>query len=163
MSSGASAGDGNENAAKESCRTSPTRTPSPHPDRSATKTLRLDPPGSAIQTDLRSKQICDPNRSANPGKYIMYTLFRSKRSKACAAAQLGFSALAVPHGGHRARPHLSHQPSTGNRERHGGPGLPVRPHERRANVAERPDRARGHVDGGQTKRAAVAECGVRDL
>ena len=47
----ASAGDGNENAAKESCRTSQTRTPSPHPDRSATEPLRIDPPGSAIQTD----------------------------------------------------------------------------------------------------------------
>ena len=48
----ASAGDGNENAAKENCRTSQTRTPSPHPDRFATEPLRLDPPGSAIQTDL---------------------------------------------------------------------------------------------------------------
>ena len=34
-----------------------TRTPSPHPDKIATEPLRLDPPGSAIQIDLRSKQI----------------------------------------------------------------------------------------------------------
>ena len=42
--------------AKENCRTSQTRTPSPHRDRSATEPLRLDPPaaGSAIQTDLRN-------------------------------------------------------------------------------------------------------------
>ena len=51
----ASAGDGNENAAKENCRTSPTRTPSPHPGRPATETLRVDPPGSAIQTDSEPK------------------------------------------------------------------------------------------------------------
>ena len=47
----ASAGDGNENAAEENCRTPHTRTPSPHPGRSATEPLRLDP------LDLRSKQI----------------------------------------------------------------------------------------------------------
>ena len=48
----ASAGDGNENAAEENCRAPQTRTPSPHPGRSATGPLRLDPPGSAIQIDL---------------------------------------------------------------------------------------------------------------
>ena len=57
----ASAGDGNENAAKESCRTPPTRTPSPHPDKIATEPLRLDPPGSAIQIDqdLLILETCD--------------------------------------------------------------------------------------------------------
>ena len=41
---------------KESCRTSQTRTPSPHPGRSATEPLQIDPPGSAIQTDT-SRQV----------------------------------------------------------------------------------------------------------
>ena len=56
-----SAGGGAKHAAEESCRTPPTRTPSPHPDRSATETLpsfSLDPPGSAIQTDPASQ--CRP-------------------------------------------------------------------------------------------------------